>query len=149
MTFKRAVYLFVALATIGLGSWLTFSSYQQLLEASGLRQDGVQSLATVSQKWIVPGESPNDSHHIRYSFALNEEGFTFERSVPVPLYRVVERGSTFNVTVSEENPSLHEIYPGQLASIAQNRLTGGIVLILIGLVVFLLNGGAAMFRRRP
>ncbi|PUB19298.1 hypothetical protein [Yoonia sediminilitoris] len=147
MTLQRALYLIVSLAAAGMGTWLAYTSYQQLVEAAQLRETGVRTISTVSQKWIVPGESPDDSHRIRYDFVLNDQDYTFERSVPVPLYRVVESGSTFEVTVSEESPDLHEIYPGQLAGRAQNRLTGGIILLLIGIAVFLIKGGASIFRR--
>ena len=73
---------------MALGVGLGISAIGELNEASRLQKNNVQSRATVSQKWIIPGESRDESHRVRYNFPLDDQKFTFERSVPVALHPV-------------------------------------------------------------
>ena len=148
---KIRPYIFTILASLimALGVGLGISAIGELNEASRLQKDNVQSRATVSQKWIIPGESRGESHRVRYNFPLDDQKLTFERSVPVALHRVLNTGSQFEVIVSPENPDLHEIFPGQLSGLARSKLTAGLIIFGVGLVLFLLFGGLSMFKRKP
>ena len=134
---------------VALGVGLGISAIGELNEASRLQKNNVQSRATVSQKWIIPGESRDESHRVRYNFPLDDQKFTFERSVPVALHRVLNTGSQFEVIVSPENPDLHEIFPGQLSGLARSKLAAGLIILGFGLVLFLLVGGLSVFKRKP
>ncbi len=140
--------LVVAGVILATGIWLSVTAISQLNDASILQRTGVETTGTVSQKWIVAGESKDTSHRIRYTFQLDNENHTFERSVPVALHRVVHSGSTFQVTVSPDNPDLHEIFPGQLAGTARSQFIAGLVVCAVSLIVFLLGGGMGFFRRK-
>lgn len=145
----RQYGLLIAAAFImAAGLWFAGTAVLQLREAAALQTNNIQTLATVSQKWILPDERANTSHRVRYSFAIENEDFFFERAVPPALFRVVESGSNFEVTASAENPELHEIYPGQLSGRARAQLVGGLLISGFGLVVFLLGGGMRLFQRK-
>ncbi len=148
MKIRSLIITLISAATIVLGGWLAVTAVLQLNEASGLQRNGVTAQATVTQKWIVAGESRNNSHKIRYSFSTGAQQVTFERPVPVPLHRVVNNGSVLEVTFSPDNPALHEIFPGQLSGAAQSKLTGGLIICGIGLFLFFISGALSLFRRK-
>ncbi|MFG5382189.1 DUF3592 domain-containing protein [Yoonia sp. R2-816] len=139
--------LIIAGIVLTTGIWLSATAISQLNDASILQRTGVETTGTVSQKWIVAGESKDTSHRIRYTFQLNDQNHTFERSVPIALHRVVHSGSNFRVTVSPQDPDLHEIFPGQLAGTAQSQLIAGLIIGAIGVAIFFLGGGMGFFRR--
>ena len=130
------------------GIWLCLTAVSQLNDSFTLQNKGIQTVGTVSQKWIVAGESKDTSHRIRYTFPIEDQNHTFERSVPVALHRVVHSGSTFQVTVNPEDPDLHEIFPGQLAGTARAQLYAGLVISGLGVATFFMLGGLALFRRK-
>lgn len=149
MNIRLTITVIVTGLIIALGVGLAVTAVQQLNEAAGLQRNGVRAMATVSQKWIVAGESKDKSHLIRYAFQLNDRDLTFERAVPVALHRVVYSGSTFEVNVDTDNPDLHEIFPGQLAGTARSKLTAGLFIAGVGILLFLFLGGLDMFKRKP
>ena len=130
------------------GIWLCLGAVSQLNDYYVLQSNGIQTVGTVSQKWIVAGESKDTSHRIRYTFLIEDQSHTFERSVPIALHRVVHSGSTFQVRVYPENPDLHEIFPGQLAGTARAQLYAGLVICAAGVGTFFMLGGLALFRRQ-
>lgn len=148
MNIRPYSVIIAAILIVALGIGLGIAAIGQLNEASGLQRNSVQAIATVSQKWIVAGESRDQSHRVRYTFTLNGEDLTFERPVPVALHRVVNSGSKFEVTVSPENPNLHEIFPGQLSGTARSKLIAGLLIAGFGILVFLFGGGLDLFKRK-
>jgi len=148
MHIRLFTIVIAAVLIVGLGIGLGITAIGQLNEASGLQRNSVQAVATVSQKWIVAGESRDQSHRVRYTFELDGENLTFERPVPVALHRVVNTGSKFEVTVSPENPDLHEIFPGQLSGTARSKLIAGLLIVGFGILVFIFGGGLDLFKRK-
>ena len=145
----RSLFVFLtSLAILILGLWFMATAVLDLNAASGLKRNGLQSVATVTQKWIVAGESRSKSHRIRYFFNAGEGEVTFDRAVPIPLHRVVNSGSTFQVTYNPEKPDLHEIFSGQLSGAARSQFFGGSFFIGFAAFVFLLGGGRDIFRRK-
>jgi len=148
MSIRAIIILVATLATITFGVFLVVTSISELRETAELSRDGVPADVTVSQKWIVLGETINNSHRIRYSFDLEGETYTFDRPVPVVVHRVLSPGSVFGVTVLPRNPDLHEIYSGQLASVARSKLVAGLIVTGIGALLFMLGGGTDLLRRK-
>ncbi|MEJ6401713.1 DUF3592 domain-containing protein [Yoonia sp. 2307UL14-13] len=145
---RVTLVILASVLVTALGIWLAITATQQLNQAAALQLDSQQAVATVSQKWIVAGESRDNSHRIRYSFLLDGKELVFERAVPVALHRVVHSGSPFQVTFSPSDPDLHEIFPGQIAGTARSKLTSGLMICGIGLLIFVVGGGGRIFRRR-
>lgn len=148
MSIRAIIILVATLLTTSFGVYLTVSATLELRETAELSRDGVPADVTVSQKWIVLGETVNNSHRIRYSFELDGVSYTFDRPVPVIVHRVLSPGSAFGVTVLPRDPDLHEIFPGQLASVARSKLIAGLIVAGVGALLFILGGGIELFRRK-
>ncbi len=148
MKIRSLIIALISAATTGLGGWLALTAVLELNEASTLQRDGTLAQATISQKWIVAGESRNKSHLIRYVFNTGEEDVAFERPVPVPLHRVVNDGSVLEVRFTPGRPELHEVFPGQLSGAARSKLIGGLIICGVGLFVFLMGGVLSLFKRK-
>jgi hypothetical protein len=133
------------LAALGLG--LMVGSIVQFAAAANLAENGIETAATVIDRWTRDGDDDVD-YTLRYQFTHDGTAHIETRNVPAEVFDAHPINTTFVLRIKTDDPSVHEVFAGELAAKARNTLLGGLFFFAFGALFFWLTARRAMAKRR-